>query len=80
MAGAKKFERPTWLGPTPFNSYHEYTPDNGMIACLAWEAVPWQVRRFCLYDVHTNALNGSRKDLRAMQRFYINLVTMRLDT
>lgn len=72
------FERPEWLGPTPFNSYSEYSPTNGLHACIAWDAIPWQDRRFCLYDVHTNALRGSKADLRTMRQFYINLTTERL--
>lgn len=68
--------RPPWLGPTPFNSYWEY--GDGLRVADAWESIPWQDRRLSLYDVHTNALRGSRKDLRAMRQFYINLTTERL--
>lgn len=70
------FERPDWLGPTPFSAYWMY--GDGIRVCNAWEAIPWRDRRFCLYDVHTNALRGSKADLRVMRQFYINLTTERL--
>lgn len=69
------FKRPAWLGPTLFNSYYEYGDD----ACDAWQAVPLGMRgEYALYYAHLNALRGSRKDLRAMRQFYINLTTERL--
>lgn len=73
------FERPDWLGPTPFNSWKEYSPADGLRACYAWELIPWQIRNSqSLFDTHTNALRGSKADLRAMRQFYINLTTERL--
>lgn len=74
------FIRPDWLGAVAFNSYYEYVSDGRSLhVARAWESIPWQERRYCLHDVHTNALQGSRRDLRVMRQFYINLATERIE-
>lgn len=72
---AEPFERPAWLGATPHSSYFEY----GTHASEAWNSIPLAERNeYALYYAHVNALRGSKKDLRAMKQFYLNLTTLRL--
>ena len=72
--------KPPWLGPTPFNSFVQYSGHTRELwnnkAFKAWSAV--LNKRECLHDTHKAALEGDPVSLELMRQFYINLTTERL--